>query len=150
MPESAGVESGRTSAVGATLWAAGAVCVSVVLGNLCIAVGAVAALVLEAGLPIAASVAVNLMAFGLMIAAYTLGLLLLCRFVSARWKVPFAVWPALALYPLVWAVLVALPGEAYAAVPAVVTGFGALAAWMVFGRTRSGADSVTRNDASPG
>jgi len=146
---SASIEPGGKSALRATVWVVGAVCLSVILGNICIFAGAVAALVLEGGVSRVASTALNSVAFGSMVVAYTLGLLLVCRLVLRRWAIPFAVWPALAVYPLIWAILVALPGDVYAATPAIVTGVGALVAWIVFGRAAGGAGSGTCNDSSP-
>lgn len=117
-------------------WALATVLASVVLGSACIMGGAMAAMVLEYGRPRSVGIAVNWAALALMVGSYCVLVVTILRGLASRRHVPFSVWPALGVYPLAWGMLVATsPGGPYEITPTVVTGVGAVVAWLMVGRT---------------
>ena len=94
------------------------------------------ALVFESGVPQSVGIAINWIALALMIISYCLLVVVVLRVLVSSQSVPFAVWPALGVYPLVWGLLVASsPGGPYEITPTVVAGAGAIVAWLTVGRT---------------
>ncbi len=131
-------------------WFFGTVFVSAVLANACIMIGAVLALILEADASQTVGLAVNWVAFALMVGSYTATLVLIVRALTSVTTVPFAVWPALAVFPLGWGLLVAsTPGGPYEITPLIVAGVGAVVAWLIVGLPARRAHSAM-GEGSPG
>lgn len=134
-----------------SVWALVTVLASVVMGNACIMVGAMVAMALEYGMPRSVGIAVNWIVLALMIGSYCALLVLILRALVSRRQVPFSVWPALAVYPLVWGLLVASsPGGPYEITPTVVTGIGAVAAWLMVGRVNATSATPLDQPSPPG
>lgn len=132
------------------IWFLGTVVSSVVLTSACIMMGAILALALEGGASQTVGLAVNWAAFVLMVGSYSAAVVLIVNAVSSRTSVPFAVWPALAVFPVAWGLLVASsPGGPYAITPTIVAGVGAAVAWVMIGlRARSARSAIS--EASEG
>lgn len=126
-----------------TAWAVVAVAASALVGNACIILGALFAMAWEAGVEPALGRSINGVALGLMVTSYSAVLVLVMRALTARWLVPLVVWLALGVYPVVWGLLVWWsPGGPFALTPTVVTGTGAVLAWMLVPRRATDADGA--------
>ena len=112
--------------------------------------GAVLALILELGASQAVGLAVNWAAFALMVGSYSTALVLILKALTRSTSVPFAVWPALAVFPLAWGLLVtSSPGGPYQNTPVIVAGVGAVVAWLTVG-LRARRDHSSMGETSPG
>jgi hypothetical protein len=132
-----------------SVWALGTVLASVVLGGVCIMVGAIAAMAFEYGMPRSVGIAINWAALALMIGCYCVLVVTILRVLVSRRSVPFSVWPALGVYPLVWGMLVvSSPGGPYEIT--VVTGIGAVAAWLMVGRSSAPSAAPLNQPSPPG
>lgn len=141
---------GQSGWIRQLVWFIGTVLASAILTNVCIMMGAVLALIVEAGRSQAVGLAVNWVALALMVGSYSAALVLIVKALASATTVPFAVWPALAVFPLAWGLLVASsPGGPYEITPVIVAGVGAVAVWLLVGlRARRARSSV--GEASPG
>jgi hypothetical protein len=127
-------ELGQSRWIRQLVWFFGTVIASAVLANVCIMIGALLALVFEADVSQSVGLAVNWVAFALMVCSYSAALVLILKALTFATTVPFAVWPALAVFPLGWGLLVASsPGSVYAITPVIVAGAGAVVAWLMVG-----------------
>lgn len=134
-----------------SVWALVTVLASAVMGSACIMVWAIVAMALEYGMPRSAGIAVNWIALALMIGSYCVLSVMILRALVSRRGVPFSVWPALAVYPLAWGMLVASsPGGPYEITPTVVTGIGAVAAWLMVGRGSAASAAPLDQPLPPG
>jgi hypothetical protein len=132
-------------------WSVVAVVASVVVGNACIMAGAMVAMAWEVGASPSVGRAINGVALGLMVVSYSAVLVLVMRAVSARWSVPRVVWLALGVYPIAWGLLVILsPNGPFAITPTLVTGVGAVLAWLLVQRRASSPAGVSQRPLSPG
>lgn len=116
-----------------TMRIVGAAVGSMLLALGCIFAGATLALLLEAGVPRGAGIAVNVAAFLGMIASYCFALIFALRRLSGADGVPGTVWAGLAACPLLWLLVMASPGSGAQSTPAILTSSGLLVALVAVG-----------------
>ena len=118
------------------VWGAGAAVLAFVLSQLCMMLWVVIALLLEVTATRAVGLAINGIALLLMVASYSAILVVLMRYLTERYVVPWAAWIGLAAYPVGWGLLaIAFPN--FGGTPAIVGGVGVAVAWLSVGRHRS-------------
>jgi len=134
-----------------SVWSLVAAVASVLVGNACIVAGALFAMVWEVGASPTVGRALNAFALGLMVVSYSAVLVLVMRAVASRWSVPRVVWLALGVYPVAWGLLVwSSPGGPFAITPTIVTGTGAVLAWLLVQRRAGGSATASQRPLSPG
>jgi len=134
-----------------SVWALGAVIASAVLGAACTVAGAMTAMAFEYGMLRSVGIAINWAALALMIGSYSALVVVILRALASSRSVPFSVWPALGVFPLIWGLLVAgSPGGPYEITPTVVTGIGAIVAWLTVGRASARSTAPIDQPSSPG
>ncbi len=120
-------------------WAVGGALLAFILSQACMMVVAVLALILEVNTTRAVSLAINWAAFLLMIASYSVVLVVVMRYLMRRYVVPWTVWIGLVSYPLCWGLLMlAFPDGGFQATPVIVGGVGVVIARLSVGRHRFG------------